>query len=530
LCSFESPLQEHPEMKKAFFLTIFFLCHFSGFAQDSKPKDTNDYVLSLIQSVKKSNESNGIKSLSYLKKAMKYEDAIADTLRLQLYEVAGDTYLLQESFYQSLKYYNKKLELETLNKSAGIFHTYNSMGNVYWRLKNKSKAKAYWEKSMEGIKNSDQRILDPERYSAYHNLAVYERDQGNFAESLEMLDEFIKQCIRLKDTGRIVKAYQNVAINNLDLKEYDTAFVYYHRAVRLAKRAGLNYDLGFTYYNLSSYYNKHRINRDSTEYYALKAFKIGDEYKFPYIKKMGSEMLIYHYEVTGNYEKANHYLHVLTLLVEQMSEDESLKKMNQLEEKHLLKMEDQDLLLEAKKKDLLYIALFSIGIIIVLVLSLQRNKLKRRTAENKLLANQLEEKNKELTENAIHMLQTNKIIDTTHKELSELKGVANLPTKKMLSRIIVDLKSGAKGFNKDEFEKLFKETHEDFYKKLLQRYPDLTRNEIRLCAFGKMNLSIKEISAITQQSSNSIVAGRYRLKKKMGLEESDSLSNFLIQF
>ena len=65
---------------------------------------------------------------------------------------------------------------------------------------------------------------------------------------------------------------------------------------------------------------------------------------------------------------------------------------------------------------------------------------------------------------------------------------------------------GKEVHNKDEFEKLFKGTHEDFYKKLLQRYPDLTR------------------------SSNSIVGGRYRLKKKLGLDENDSLSNFLIQF
>lgn len=45
-----------------------------------------------------------------------------------------------------------------------------------------------------------------------------------------------------------------------------------------------------------------------------------------------------------------------------------------------------------------------------------------------------------------------------------------------------------------------------------------------------MNLSAKEISAITQQSPNSIVSARYRLKKKLGLEEGESMDIFLIRF
>jgi len=125
------------------------------------------------------------------------------------------------------------------------------------------------------------------------------------------------------------------------------------------------------------------------------------------------------------------------------------------------------------------------------------------------------------------MLQSTEFINDTHKELMELKGVANMPTKKMLTRIIADLKSGPTGFNKSEFEKLFKETHEEFYKNLLQRYPSLTRNEIRLCAFEKMNLSTKEISAITHQSTKSIVAARYRLRKKLDVEGTQSLTVFL---
>lgn len=89
------------------------------------------------------------------------------------------------------------------------------------------------------------------------------------------------------------------------------------------------------------------------------------------------------------------------------------------------------------------------------------------------------------------------------------------------------MKIGAGAFNKKEFDKLIIETDKDFYDKLLKEYPNLTKNEIRLCAFLRMNLSTKEISAITQQSSHSIVVARSRLRKKLGIEEKLSLMIFL---
>ena len=158
---------------------------------------------------------------------------------------------------------------------------------------------------------------------------------------------------------------------------------------------------------------------------------------------------------------------------------------------------------------------------------LQKSKANQRKIENELLLQKMEGKNKELTSNAIQMLQVSERIDATQKELNHLKSIADSPTKKMLSTIILDLKKGNQSFNKDEFEKLFIETDEEFYKKLLHEFPTLTKNEIRLCAFAKMNFSAKEISAVTQQSPNSILVGRSRLRKKLGLEENQSLTAFL---
>ena len=81
-----------------------------------------------------------------------------------------------------------------------------------------------------------------------------------------------------------------------------------------------------------------------------------------------------------------------------------------------------------------------------------------------------------------------------------------------------------------EFETYFTKVHPDFYKKLSQQFPDLTPNEKKLCAFLKLNLSTKEISAITYQSVNSIMVSRTRLRKKLNIQgEETNLTNFLME-
>lgn len=148
-----------------------------------------------------------------------------------------------------------------------------------------------------------------------------------------------------------------------------------------------------------------------------------------------------------------------------------------------------------------------------------------------MLIKKLEEKNKELTNKSLQILQTSEMLESTHKELIGLKlDHQNNNSKRILSRIITDLKKGSQVFNKEEFEKLYLEIEGDFYKRLLEKFPDLSKNELRLCAFLRLNLSSKEIASITQKSPQTITVARHRLRKKIGLSEQQNLVNFLISF
>ncbi len=75
----------------------------------------------------------------------------------------------------------------------------------------------------------------------------------------------------------------------------------------------------------------------------------------------------------------------------------------------------------------------------------------------------------------------------------------------------------------------FDEAYEDFTKKLLALHPGLTMVELRTCCYIKMGLSSKDIAPLFNISYRSVEMTRYRLRKKLGLDRSANLYDYLIK-
>ena len=67
----------------------------------------------------------------------------------------------------------------------------------------------------------------------------------------------------------------------------------------------------------------------------------------------------------------------------------------------------------------------------------------------------------------------------------------------------------------------------EYYTKLREKFPALSKTEIKLCSFIKLDLSIAQIAHLQHIDSTSVVVGRYRLKKKLGLGPDLGLDTFL---
>ena len=74
------------------------------------------------------------------------------------------------------------------------------------------------------------------------------------------------------------------------------------------------------------------------------------------------------------------------------------------------------------------------------------------------------------------------------------------------------------------------ELNAEFYKRLLEEFPDLTKSERELSAFLKLNLSNKEIASIKNSTENSVNVSKARLRKKLGIATNKDLSAFLLKF
>ncbi len=82
----------------------------------------------------------------------------------------------------------------------------------------------------------------------------------------------------------------------------------------------------------------------------------------------------------------------------------------------------------------------------------------------------------------------------------------------------------------NHFQDNFDLIHENFFRKLKERYQSLTPSDLKLCALLRLNYSSKEIGKMLNISIRGVEAARYRLRKKLALSETDNLVEFMIGF
>lgn len=62
-----------------------------------------------------------------------------------------------------------------------------------------------------------------------------------------------------------------------------------------------------------------------------------------------------------------------------------------------------------------------------------------------------------------------------------------------------------------------------------EKHPTITANELKLCAYVRMNISTKEIAQLMNISVRGVEISRYRLRKKLGIGPEKNLFDYLIQ-
>jgi DNA-binding CsgD family transcriptional regulator/ligand-binding sensor domain-containing protein len=144
---------------------------------------------------------------------------------------------------------------------------------------------------------------------------------------------------------------------------------------------------------------------------------------------------------------------------------------------------------------------------------------------------ELESKNRELSNSAMSLAYKNELLQKLSDELLKIKDENG--RKIPLEHISKVQKVINEGMNDERdwnlFEKSFNEAHENFFKKLKAQHPELVPNDLKLCAYLRMNMSSKELSSLLNISLRGVEIRRYRLRKKLNVPHDKNLVEFLIE-
>jgi DNA-binding CsgD family transcriptional regulator len=379
--------------------------------------------------------------------------------------------------------------------------------------------------------------------------------ERNFQKALEVNES-------LNNPVNEASLYNNLGIVFKEKKDFDKAFSYYEKALSIRLSLNDSFGLAQTYNNLGDAYCL--TGRYDTAIEMLnKAFMLSSQTGNLRSQMKAANFLSVALEKKGDYPRSLEMYKVYSALHDSIISNERVQNAIRLElqyqfEKQLKENELQQQIVLAKKErtTLIYMVisgmlLFSITILILLYrnqrMSMKHADLLQKRLElegknltlekqNLLIEKQklemdLDFKNKELSTHVIYLLKKNEFISSIIQKLITYSksSTHDAVNESWVKDIMREMQSNIDNTVWNEFEIRFQQVHHEFYQKLTEKYPDLTPNEIKICAFLKLNMTTKDISAITFQSVKSIQVARNRLRRKMGIERDENLVSLLQQ-
>lgn len=187
-----------------------------------------------------------------------------------------------------------------------------------------------------------------------------------------------------------------------------------------------------------------------------------------------------------------------------------------------------------------------IGLVIIVAIIMDREERRKQAHDKQLLLAQqeilalknerleetVERKSSELSAALLQSAHKNNSLESLKKELADLRAseVATQGSKEIRALIRkIDSELSSEDYWK-LFQLNFDEVHQQFSLKLQELHPNLTVNDLKLSSLIKIGMTNSEIATVQGISVGAVEKSKYRLKKKLGLEEKDRLNQYLITF
>ncbi|POY38605.1 hypothetical protein C3K47_04205 [Solitalea longa] len=449
--------------------------------------------------------------------------------------------------YFQLENFPKALQLcytviQTLQKDPDanqLFTAYNNLGIIYQLQGDYKNAILNFNKALTYLSPKTEAYIS-RKAGVFNNLGGTYKQLSEFDKATSYLKEALKLSKQINDKDNTARILSNQGQINQHLGRYDLALSNYLEAMEIRKK--LNYKAGIasSYYRLGTLYFDNN-NTQAAELHLKKAVDMAQKAGPLQIVSYSSDLLYTLYKQQGKFKEAFQALKLHQQANDSLFNEKRTRKIAQLEMQFQFDLKQKEFTATQHEKDLYYllggVTLGLSLIIITLLFFLQRNKARKSELEQthllfetKNLEKDIEIKDKELTTNILYLIQKNELIDNISEKLLEIKQSVATESQPGIQKVVTDLRSTLQPELLQEFEHSFQQVHEEFYAILNERFPNLSPSERRLCAFLKLNMTTKEISAITHQTTKTLEIARTRLRKKLKLTGTDqNLVTFLSQ-
>jgi len=473
--------------------------------------------------------------------------------QLKLLVMIGGTYARRDNISEAFRYYLKAREIAEESKDTDMLAKINNnLGRIFITSKNYKTGIDYYKKALSVFEKGNDSFKKAVEYmnlgSAYNHLGKVDSSRGYLEKAISIFKVINNQPY----LGTCLGLY---AYSILSEKRYSEALDNLNQALAIANNQGsgqntlesklmltdILYLIGLTYHDMGNY----KLSRK----YLFSCYHLADsiglfervvgtyEYLSKSLEKTGQiDSSLYYYrlfKVNSDSLMTIQSINLVKLAETQIGyENEIKEKKMQLEYNHSLQ----------RRNLLIFIGVGAILIAFVLILLLRlriesqkkkqvETEKKQAVLEKQTADLKLESQNKELTLNVMNLIRKNELMLELSNRLIQIREATN--DERTGSEVLQLINSMEKSTDKnvwEEFELRFKQVHNNYYERLLSKYPELTSNELKLCALLKLNLSTKDICELSGQRPATLDVARYRLRKKLGISNSQvNLITFLSQ-
>lgn len=547
-------------------VTVALLAHFTPLAAQKQEK--LDSLFQVLERAK--HDTNRVQTMidisseyatNNIKNALQYCESAS-----QLAEKTGNERLMALSIYNAgLIYFNaglleqsannfyRYLEIEQNKKNdEAVVATLVNIGAIHLQMKQLDKAGQNFEAALDILLRHRDSAKDSLQNNAlatvYNNLGIVEKENNHFSRAEEYYLKGIEYTRGQPNrTYLLANLLNNLGMVNILENKYDAAFSNINESLALRIADNDKQGEASSYQNLALYYEK--LNDDNkAKFYYYKALGIANQTGSNTLLESIYENIFNIYLRVQNADSALKYHILLKEKNDLINMEETTKELTRQE--LTLQFQEREKISKVEQKRIqqryLFISVLTILITVIvgLLYYLSQSRLRRLQLENanselatknlQLLKEQLEtdleQKNKELATNVMYQIKKNEMLENIVQKLLKHSPYFKKDNQELIKNIVQDLEKATEDNIWDEFEMRFQHVHNGFYDKLNEVCPDLSPNERRVCAFLRLNMTTKEITSITGQSQRSIEAARYRLRKKLNLNNSEQgLIEFLSQ-